>query len=752
MLKFLRKYQKWMLSVFCVALMVAFLVPQAAQQFAPQPAKRTMATTGDGEKITREMLMRTSSEIQMMRRLQLDPIVWPGLSLLPTSGNELDDAMQWTLVQRAAARNNLGASEQEAFNLLASIFNVQDIEGLEAEAKKLSANAPYLLGLAKQYLVAEQYRQLVAGIEYTAPTGANTQIGSPGLQRYFASVDARQALERQLQSPEFQQQAMMFGLSQDQLLPTLLEQIRRSPAGVEITGYERVSADQVRYLLQRELTELDLSVVIMDAEDRLATVSATPEDVAALFERFADDAPGAGQPYGLGYRIPNRVKLEALRIPIDALRRKVAQEITAGDVRTYFDENRGLYTDFGVAADGLPEPATLTAVLREEIRVTLTQIRAQQQAVEIAQQARLRLSEDGRGLEEVGPFKKLPNDFTPTPLVELAAEIEQKHGITPEIIQIDEWMSAQAMNQQADFTRAWLRELPGSTVRLPNEQFGFMQDQRVSSAVLGGKAGLFASYAFEVSNPRTGQRVSLGDYTALAEAFIEADSPAAELGLQVGLPGRVLTDLTNSTYVFRLTGADPAHPATELAPIVDQVRKDAQKVKAYEDLVADRETLVKRAAEESIERLMADADAKQTLSGVTRRQGTQAGTAPLAGVRSTAPIIQQAFGLADTLSATADLLALPDADRLFTVELPGDYKLAVVRLDAIRPISRSTFRQTAKDIGVLAAAARIDALPETPAPLSMEALMKATGFKWADGYGPETLSDTDEDEQAPTDG
>ena len=71
MLKFLRKYQKWMLVVFCGALMVAFLIPQAVSQFAPNPAKAVLATIYDGEEIAREEVQRVSADVQMLRRLRI---------------------------------------------------------------------------------------------------------------------------------------------------------------------------------------------------------------------------------------------------------------------------------------------------------------------------------------------------------------------------------------------------------------------------------------------------------------------------------------------------------------------------------------------------------------------------------------------------------------------------------------------------------------------------------------------------------
>ena len=133
------------------------------------------------------------------------------------------------------------------------------------------------------------------------------------------------------------------------------------------------------------------------------------------------------------------MQLEALRIPIDAVRNVVAKAITAEDVRAYYNENRANFIDLTPPAEGeTPNtgPAKLTIELRDQIRMTLTELRANELAQKIAQEARLRLNEDARGLPDDGIYKKLPADFQPMALPVLASEIEAEHGIEPEIITI----------------------------------------------------------------------------------------------------------------------------------------------------------------------------------------------------------------------------------------------------------------------------------------------------------------------------
>lgn len=750
MLKFLRKYQKWMLVVFCVGLMIAFLAPQAVQQFTPDPAQRPLATLYGDQELSRDELTRAATDLKNMKLLRFDPIRWPGLSLLPDTGRDEDDALHWLLIQRAAEHNNLSASNSEAFNLAADILTMyrgsaakpiqkSDDVGPALKEAKLPFNDVYLYEICKQYLKAEQYRQLVGGIEYTVAPGNPTPIGSPGLQRHLKLGQAVGAIR------EIGQQLISLGYPPEQAEFLAVQSVLMERGMLpQIVGHQRVSTQQVRYLLQQQMTEISLSVVLIDAEDRMPAVTVSDDEVRAVFERFADEEEGKGQPYGLGYRVPDRVKLEALRIPIDQARAVVADEITPDDIVKFYNENQGSFIEF----EDLPEgesikPAELTVGLREKIRTFLTQQRAIDKVNQVAEMARLRLKEDERGLSSDGPYKVLPDDFAPMPLVELAAEIEREHGITPEVIQINDWVSAEQINAEAEFTGRMMESLPTSTIRLP----GGTMSRPIRETLLAGRAGLFATHVPGLLNSQAFQLKLLSNYIEDAKPFVKPDSDAALLGLQLKLPGEVLSDFTGSSYVFRLTDADPAHPATDMTPIAAQLKTDATRVKAYEQIVSEKDQMIDRAAEQSIETLMISAQDKATLD-VSRLTLARTGAPPMKGLRTTGPILEQAFGVADKILSSGGLDSALARDRLFAVELAGDYKLAIVRIDDIRPLTRSAFERTADNPSLLSAAAGVGATGQPPSPMSIESLKLATGFKWAEGEDP--ADDEEEDgEPAP---
>ena len=468
----------------------------------------------------------------------------------------------------------------------------------------------------------------------------------------------------------------------------------------------------------------------------------------SIFDRYAADNPGTDEPYRLGYRVPPRVKLQALRIPIDAAREAVAKDITPEDIRTFYEDHRSSFIDpAALTEDGQPKPQRLTAQNRDEIRTILTQINASQKVGQIAQQIRQRLNEDARGLEDDGPFKKLPDDFSPTPLVQIASQIKQEHGIEPELITIDQWTSSRDIETSRQFTETWVNELPTAKLRLPNPNAGGMLvEVPIQQAALGGKTGLFTAQV-PIMNQGRQQGLGLAAYISFAKPFVEIDSPGATMGLQPKLPGQVLVDSTGSTYVMRITEADPSHPAPQLGPIAEKVRADAKKIKAYEALVKQKQALLTKAADVALTALTDDPDAIKTFSGLSRQSVTQNRGIQIEGVQNSGPILIDVFNTVEELLRKGGIDTASQADRVFAVELAGDYKLAVVRIDNYRPITRAAFTQQAQSPSMLLEASRF-AMPQgVESAMSLEALMKYTGFKLAEDVTLSNITGGDDDEE-----
>lgn len=100
MMKFLRRYSKWILAVFGSLLLVVFLAPTAVQEFAESRARASLvwATIGpEGEELGTEVQMEAANELSIVEPL-IRPMPWLG---------EIRDAEHWYLLVREAREAGL---------------------------------------------------------------------------------------------------------------------------------------------------------------------------------------------------------------------------------------------------------------------------------------------------------------------------------------------------------------------------------------------------------------------------------------------------------------------------------------------------------------------------------------------------------------------------------------------------------------------------------------------------------------------
>lgn len=342
MLKFLRMYQKWMLVIFSAVLMGAFLLQPVIGILYPDPGKRTVATALGGMEIKQNDINRAQTDLQNLGRLNL---MQQGIA--PLGETEAEVALGWLLLVEAAENQGLIASQNEAFSLLASTQeDIDTVDDLDDFATEFGQPRAYLLELARQYLVAEQYRQLVTGVEYRSTEGLSASPGLARLQRMTELFNNQQ----QMQATIARDVALLSGQGDnpyahliDPMIGRRVQEIGVHVMNFEFGGTPRVSAPLLAYATQRQFAQTSGLAVVLDSEPLRAGISADPGRMQAIFDEFKDVRPGAGQPFGFGYRIPDRAMLEAIRIPSDQVRQLAQAEIGPEQVREELNRNRQIY-------------------------------------------------------------------------------------------------------------------------------------------------------------------------------------------------------------------------------------------------------------------------------------------------------------------------------------------------------------------------------------------------------------------------
>lgn len=812
MFKFIRKYQKWMLVVFCGVLMVAFLIQPVMSIFFPDQSKRTIGTIEGGGKITEQDKVSAINSLNTLRSLG-----FYGVGLYPQEDSEGDQGLAWLLMVRGGQMAGLGASDNEAFSALSiKQADITDVDTLDAFAADRKTTRAALLGVVKEYLIAEQYRQLVLGHAFETRDGYS---GSPGLMRVRLENEAVQAAvgDQQWQL-QFFQQTGRFPTEND--LRTRVD----SMVFGQTVGHPRVSENALRHAVQENQTRLSGQLVVIDATE--STLPPSDEQMQKLFEQYRADFAGTGETYGFGYRIPAKVRIEALRIPLQAVMAVAAQQVTEADVRRYYDQHVALYADWTprdqepapeeetpeespetspegeatpddaapettpegdaeaapegetqapestdgtqpgegegdaeadpaddqpaveepeLIAEPAPGPGERVRIdfrLRREIRAALTLQKAREMQLEIAQDIQRILAEDSRVLAEDNGFKVVPEGFVPRPLTEIAQRIAQDHGVELEVVADDgTWVSLPEMTESLRFVGGMMQTMPTRSFWSADSGFA-IQEERLPSTELEGRLGLVSSGVIDETGRMIAQTRQLVGLTR--ELLPDGQAASMPRHPQVGLAlPQPLADASGSVYIARVTGAQKDRPADSLAEVREDVERDAKLKQGYDNLLAREEELLAQAREYTIHDLARDEVQVVELNGFTRGQPPAVDGINPANM---GPLVDAAFELAQTLRAAGGVDAAVSSDRLIAVPFPYERKLAVFLLDEDQPVSRRTYQAMIDPAG--GNAVRDISLERTMPeggnprveliePLSLQALIRQTGFEYAEDEGPD---------------
>ncbi|MEL7472832.1 MAG: hypothetical protein AAGK04_05885 [Planctomycetota bacterium] len=298
MLKFLRKYQTWLLAVGGCLLMIVFVAPQAVQQFGPNPLKR-QAGTLDGREIKVIDLELAQRELAVLNRLM--PGIMMGL------GVEDRDSVHWLLLTEAADRAGLvggaGAWNELAPQLIADVIARDGVQPGTPEYDTAYPNA-------------------VAIVE--------------NLRLQFAA-DMRIAGDRSDPVAKFDM-AVAKALGAQRLAASLYSAPRLSEARVIRAG--------------RDMNDRT-NATIMFASADIIDLGWNPTDdvLRAHLDRYRDVRPGEaedGTPYG--YLLPPRVKLRWLMLERTLIRDAI--EIDPVEVRKRWQLDQETYgEDFAAARE-----------------------------------------------------------------------------------------------------------------------------------------------------------------------------------------------------------------------------------------------------------------------------------------------------------------------------------------------------------------------------------------------------------------
>lgn len=479
-----------------------------------------------------------------------------------------------------------------------------------------------------------------------------------------------------------------------------------------LQGAPRLSAPMLKRFFHEHQARVQATVVIIPCDRMLSDISQPDEQaLIELFEQYRQSLPGEGRPFGFGYRTPNRVKIEYLTVPLDRVHEKVF--IDEADALGFYDSHPDQFMVEPAEPTDTSGPRQVRPYqeVRGQILERLRQEHAQRLADRIVKTAQAALLEDARHLEERAGYRTIPDGWKPLGLEPVAQRLGQEFGVLPDVRRIDDrWLD-----------RDQLARLPGI-----------------------GRASV----------DRGGRSEPFVDYVLSARALLGTDGqhPLRSLALQALMPSVPLASPDGGVHLFRLIEVQPSRVPDTIDEVRDQVARDARRVRAYELLKQQSQTLLEQAQADGLQEWASRQGlmAKQ-LPPLPKRVPGYGGVllapdVPALG-RSEA-FVDGVFDLADRVvqasagqqgeSFTAgDLQAVPPAQRTTAIAVDGVLSIALVRIDGLLPMRRSDFQAmvAAPQVGAwvnqsLTGSSRQESL-------SLEALSYRLGFEWAHGTEPD---------------
>jgi len=644
LLKFFRKYNKWILGVGGSLLMIVFLIQPVMSMFQPDVDSQVRGTF-DGGELTLGDIKAATGDLSVLRQFGL---------LLDADPDELSgnqDPIRWALILKDAERLGLNASMREV-DLLQLEAGRSDAD-LELIASRVNATPGYIRHAMKNWLVVQSYKELLAGQSHT---------------------------------PANERAAMMRNMLTDQQSAGFYEALAY--------GTSRLSKPLVEHFLQDQGAAVQGRAVVVDARRFLDDApQPTDEEVASLFEQYKDSLPGRGQPYGFGYRVPDRVKVEYLSIPMDQAMRVV--KATEADALAHYRKYPERFTSDASLADGSkPQPRPYEQV-RERVIEDLTTQLAFELAEKMAKAAYGYFYEDTRGMAKQDDYRVVGDLTKLKTMREVAERLDKEFGLLPGVRSADgAWVNA-----------ADLSGLPG-----------------IGQARLADNINVdFRSFVLSAK-----------------ELEPDKDNPLLPRRLQVGLVGAPMIGIDYTRYLFRLTDAQPTRLPGSLNEVRDRVTQDARLLSAYKKLLADKDNWLSQAVADGLEAVAERIDTTVVpLPPTSRRVALPNGllvVPPLPGVGQSEAFIEAYFQTANKAQDQGDVSQAPADATTGVVGLDALLSLAVYRVDSYEPLTREQFAENAA-IPILPVI--IDTTLLAPArmenPLSLKALSLRLNYDDGDG-------------------
>ena len=496
-----------------------------------------------------------------------------------------------------------------------------------------------------------------------------------------------------------------------------------------------------------ELVALDPAQVIEQEPDP------TQEQIVEQFEKYKDKRVGESEPFGYGYIVPPRVKIEYIAVPLERV--KASIEVDEVDALSYYEQNKREFIP-PPPPPAAPAPATPASEASQDAQPESAAPESEEPEpaapAPAAEDADAAPESPGCQEAEAAPDaaeaseSAAPDPDKPRPYREVREEIIEKlrsEKAAAKQAQIIKFIhselnrpvnalsaDAQGYRKLDGYTPPDLEALAGRA----QEEFGVLPDVvRIEETWLTrddvSKLKGFGEAALDLS----GQRLAVPDYIMAVRELDVSESPRLRLlRMQVGVPSRPVSNPQGDSYIFRVLAADSEHPPKDLEEVREQVVRDVKERLRYEALKARADELVAAAREKGLEAVAEEHKATVEKSdpfslydpfALAFRGYLAAPQLPVIGVSE--PFVKDVLEVARAAEEPVGAVAAAPVD--------SARKLVIFKIIAFDPMDAAEYDTRRLSLtGVVFAGESAELRSVAPGPLNPESVRERIGYRSAD--------------------
>ncbi len=322
-----RKYNKTVMAFVVIALMIVFTIEPLMNYFSSSRTgvKRVIAYYDDGKKINRQDVEIANQQLEVLKTLGIEALLRPndprissnedlrvillGEVIFPERASEIESISR---IKQLVSMNNYGISDKQINEIYTKQFPASMYWILlTREAREAGIRMPE----------DDIKRQLVALV--------------PKMQRGATYEQVIDYLERRNHISEYQV-IEAFGN-----LTSVIEYCRA------ICDTQNRTIQQVLNQTNLRLEGIDVNYVVIDAETFVdKSLNPGADKVSEQFEKYKGVLAGEvseGNPYGFGYKLPDRVGLEYIAIRLDDVASTV-KPLTPQETEDYYQQHLQMFT------------------------------------------------------------------------------------------------------------------------------------------------------------------------------------------------------------------------------------------------------------------------------------------------------------------------------------------------------------------------------------------------------------------------